>query len=307
VTDRLDHQIAVLASAQHGVFTCAQALSLGATRNQVARRVQTGRWSPLAAGTYAIAGSPHTWRQQVAAAVLAAGGDAAASHCTAAALWGLPGFAEDGVEVSRLKSGSYRSPLAVVRRTGLLPAHHVLACDGIRTTTPARTIFDLAGSVHPKRAERALDNALARKLVSLGRIRATHLELAEHGRAGSALIGELLEARGAGYVAPDSGLESLFLERAAERGLPEPARQVWLGHDGEIIGRVDLCYRDRRIVIEVDSERHHRTLLDRMSDEHRDEKLRRAGWHVVRVAEEPLRAGSPECFAELERVLRRIA
>jgi hypothetical protein len=307
VTDRIDHQIAQLASVQHGVFTCAQALSLGATRNQVARRVRTGRWSPLAVGIYAIAGSPPTWRQRVAAAVLGAGGGAAASHCTAAALWGLPGFAEDGVELSRLEGRSYRSSLAVVRRTGLLPAHHVLECDGIRATTPARTIFDLAGSVHPKRAERALDNALARNLVSLARVRATHRELAEHGRAGSALIRDLLEARGAGYTAPDSGLESLFLERAAERGLPEPARQVWLGHDGEIIGRVDLCYRDQRIVIEVDSERHHGTLLDRMSDEQRDEQLRGAGWHVVRVAEEPLRAGSSECFAELERALRRIA
>jgi len=303
----VDHRIGVLAARQHGVFTCAQVLAQGATRKQIAHRIKTGRWAADAPGLYVIAGSPRTWRQRVLAAVLAAGGGAAASHRTAAALWGLPGFSEDVVELSRLEGRSYRSSLARVRRTGLLPEHHILECDGIRTTTPARTIFDLAGAVHPKRPERALDNALARKILSLERLRATHRELAEHGRAGSALVREMLEARGVGYVAPESGLEAHFIDLAMRCGLPEPARQVWLGDHTRLIGRVDFCYREHRIVVEIDSDRHHRTLLDRTSDQRRDQLLGAAGWRVVRITEDVLRDRPTDGLEMIERLLAEAA
>ena len=52
-------------------------------------------------------------------------------------------------------------------------------------TTVARTVFDLAGIVHPLRAERALDNALSRRLCTYGQLVGVHADLARR-RAGAA-------------------------------------------------------------------------------------------------------------------------
>ena len=47
----------------------------------------------------------------------------------------------------------------------------------------ARTLFDLCGAVQARRAERALDTALARKLVTLPPLWRVLIDLAEHGDA----------------------------------------------------------------------------------------------------------------------------
>lgn len=59
-------------------------------------------------------------------------------------------------------------------------------------TTVARTLFDLAGALHPGRTERALDNALSRHLLTLEAVRETTIELRQHGRSGSSLMRRLL-------------------------------------------------------------------------------------------------------------------
>lgn len=57
-------------------------------------------------------------------------------------------------------------PDAVVHRARLLPSHHLTVVDGIATTRIARTLVDLAAVVHPRRAARALDNALSAGLIT---------------------------------------------------------------------------------------------------------------------------------------------
>jgi very-short-patch-repair endonuclease len=48
------------------------------------------------------------------------------------------------------------------------------------------------------------------------------------------------------------------------------------------IGRVDFAYPEARLLIELDSHRHHSAMLDRQADEARDRRLRAAGWRVER-------------------------
>jgi len=219
------------------------------------------------------------------AAVLDAGNGAAASHCSAAALWRLPGFRFDELDVARPHdSDCHRPSLARLHRTRLLPPHHVTSVDGIPVTTPARTLFDLAAMLNPHRTERALDNALA---MSPGLLRALHRmlpELAERGRTGITLMRQLLDDRPAGYIAPASGLEARLIHILDEAGIPTE-RQVDVGGDNWV-GRVDLRVVGTPVLIEADSARFHTSKLDRERDARRDAALRAAGYIPLRVTEE---------------------
>ena len=72
----------------------------------VRHRLATGRWLRIHAGVFALLGTQMNATVLVHAAVLAAGGDAAASHATAAVLLGIPGFALEGSEIN-VTAGSY--------------------------------------------------------------------------------------------------------------------------------------------------------------------------------------------------------
>ena len=82
-------EIARVAARQHGVVTRAQMLSAGMTQEQVKGARERGRIVDVHLAVYRVAGAPETPEGRALAAVLGAGRGAAASHATAAWLWGL--------------------------------------------------------------------------------------------------------------------------------------------------------------------------------------------------------------------------
>ena len=217
------------------------------------------------------------------AATLDLGAGAAVSHESAAALWRLPGFPTGAVHVSRATG---RSALSTVHRTHL-PDGHVGRVEAIPVTSPARTIFDLAGVLHRGRTERALDNALARGLTSMPALHSVTEALARQGRPGSSLMRRLLDERAGAYIPPESNLEARLHAVARRAGLDALVRQQNVGGD-DWIGRVDYLDRDRRLVVEVDSDLHHSSLLDESADARRDAALAGAGYTVLRIKEHDL-------------------
>lgn len=294
-----------LAERQYGVITFHQALACGLTPKQVHGLVVGGRWMTMAKGVYRVAGAPCSWEQRLMALTLAAGPDAAASHRSAAALLQIWGFRRDLVEVTTPRHQRRRGPheLGVIHRWRPFPAHHLTVIEGITTTRVARTLVDLAGVIHPKRAERAVDNCLAADIVSFHTIRGTFYELASRGRAGTACMRKILEDRGPQYIAPASEFEREFFAILDAAGLPRPVRQLDVGDDVDWIGRVDLAYPQFKVIVEVDSDRHHTSKLDREADAHRDQRLCAAGWRVVRVTEDDLRRGAPKALAILRELI----
>ena len=97
-----DAALAAVTARQHGVFSAGQAIELGLTWRRIHAGAAAGRWVRLHGGVYRIAGAPHTWHTGVLAACF--GGDAIASHRSAAVLWGLDGFRLGRVEVTRRQS-----------------------------------------------------------------------------------------------------------------------------------------------------------------------------------------------------------
>jgi very-short-patch-repair endonuclease len=156
----------------------------------------------------------------------------------------------------------------------------------IPVTSPARTIFDLAGVLHPGRTERAPDNALARRLATVAGLSQVADELARQGRPGSWLMRRLLADRAGAYVPPESNLEARFHAVAKAAGLTL-VRQQDVGGD-DWIGRVDFLDPQKRLVVEVDSDLHHSSMLDEAADTARDAALAGAGYTVIRISEHDL-------------------
>lgn len=240
--------------------------------------------------------------------VLESGPDAAASHRSAAALLGVPGFSRSGhPEVTTPRPRRHRTTGGVVHRWRPFPDHHLTVVEGIATTRPARTLVDLAGVLHPARTERAVDNCLSAGILTLADLHSTFIELAGRGRKGIALMRRLLDERGPGYVAPASELEARFLALVRDAGLPEPERQLDVGDHQRWAGRVDVAYPVHGLVIELDSRRYHDAKVDLEDDQVRDQGLMAGGWRVIRIRWKQLTERPDEVVSLLQRLLRHAA
>ena len=208
-------------------------------------RLEHGRLLQLTKHVLGVAGAPPTIGQRLMVAVLDAGPDPFLSHSAGAAYWKTSGFSLahlGSIDVTRPRLTIRRpSTVARVHEVLDLEADHVTVLDGIPVATPTRTVFELAGSVHPSCAERALDSMWARNLTSRPLLDQMLDDWADRGRAGTVLMRELLEARSFGYVPPASNLEARFAT-VAERFCVGPfRRQVDLGGQAWI-GRVDFLH-----------------------------------------------------------------
>jgi hypothetical protein len=285
----LDARLRSLALEQHGALSRRQAATAGADRWAVERRLRSGAWRLGTERVLVLEGTAETFEQRCIVAVLDAGHEAVVRGAAAAHVWGLPGFEGADIEVTRLRRRTRRrtEPLPA-HEPVLVPGHHRTVQRGVPVTTVERTLFDLMAAVRAGRAERALDNALARRLTSLRALRSIGEELCRRGRPGSALFRELLGARGVDFLPTESGLEAAFVALLVDAGLPEPERQVNLGGEGWI-GRVDFYVRPARLVVEIDSDWFHSSVLDAAADQQRDAALRAAGFGVLRITEDEIR------------------
>jgi hypothetical protein len=175
----------------------------------------------------------------------------------------------------------HRLPVGHFHESRARPASHVTIVDGIPVTTLERTLFDLAGAINEKRADRAIENVLARRYTTVERLWDVWADLAAPHRPGMRVMRKLLLKRGPGYVARESELEIRFSELLDANGIAQPAWQVDLGDDG-FIGRVDCLFRRAGLVVELDGRIGHVGPLDEARDAERDKRLGALGFRVRR-------------------------
>ena len=215
---------------------------------------------------------------------------------SAARLHGLPGATSEAIDVTQPEATVPLAKPSTSRRTSLLPTPHLTTVNGFPVTTVERTLFDLAGLSSPQRrrrgwtyipahrVERMLDDALVRKQVTLASVAKVLLDLAGRGRPGTRLVRRLLDERTEDYVPTESQLEDLFVRFLTEHDLPVPRRQVVLGSETTIIGRVDFVYDDVKLVVELDSRKFHSQRSVTINDKRRDLQLLAAGWMTLRMS-----------------------
>ena len=215
-------------------------------------------------------------------ACLAAGGGAHASHRTAARIWLLAGFESDAVvEVTTPTRRRRRIDDVIVHDTQVLGPRHVSSRHGIPVSTPARALCDLTWRCPPSLVERALDDALRRRVTTLRMLRAVYLDLAGPGRRRSTVMRALLEARDVGFDPTGSPKALQVLEWIVDAGLPRPVVEHRVR-----VGRrsfdVDLAYPELQVAIEYDGWDSHRSRSSFASDRARQNELELRGWLVLR-------------------------
>ena len=275
-----------LAHQQHGLVERRQATSLSPSRS--AARVELGRahWVDAGHGVHRLRGSPETEWQVAMTAVLQGGPGAVVSHHSAAALWGMPAARGTRTHVTTVRNANSRGDERVVlHRARRLATDHVTTLNGVPITRPERVPFDLANiGVPARRVERVVDRFWSDRLVSGRSLRRVAASLPTRGFRGTVLMRELLAERPNDWIPPASGLEGRVMHLLANAGLQSVERQVDLGGD-EWIGRVDFVDRTHKVVIEVQSERHHAALSSQQDDAERFARLRDAGFVVIEVWE----------------------
>jgi very-short-patch-repair endonuclease len=281
-----DQILRSIACEQFALVARRQAHDAGLRGRVLRRRIERGDWIPLSPRVMSSGATPLMPLMLAKAALLDVGGDAALARFSAAALWQLPGFELSPVHVVRSRNPGVRtSGLCVVHTSAAFDDRHVTELDGLRVTTPVRTIFDLAATLHPKRTELLLDRAWTRGLLGWETVHRTLDELGASGRAGITLLRELAADRPPDHRPPESNLEARVNELLIEDGQRPLERQVDLGDDIGWIGRVDLLDRECRVIVEVQSDLYHLSLTDQRRDAERKARLEAAGWLVIEISE----------------------
>jgi very-short-patch-repair endonuclease len=153
--------------------------------------------------------------------------------------------------------------------------------DGIPTTTPARTILDLAATLQAHRLERLLDQAEILRLTDYPSLDA--IASAHPGHRGATRLRNTLAKYQAGKLIR-SDLEERFFRLCDDHGLPRP--QV----NESVAGKeVDFFFADGRLVVETDSWQFHRTRQAFERDRARDAFLLTRGYRTVRVTHRALK------------------
>lgn len=167
--------------------------------------------------------------------------------------------------------------------------------DGLRVTSPARTLYDLARSSRPRLVERALGRAFRKELTTREEL---EVLMARHaGLPGSARLRPFL-----GDATPEftrSEAEDRFLAVVRSAGLPKPTVNVRVGRY-----ELDFYWPGQRVAVEVDGWEFHSSSFAFERDRERDAELAARGIRVVRVTWRQLTQERDVVLVRLARTLR---
>ena len=281
--------LAELATRSHGVVTRVQLLRAGITGDEIRHRLSLGALLREHGGIYRVGHRAPSVEARYLAAVWACGDGAVLSGRAAAYLWGILKGAAPPPEVTapsehRIKGVTTHRARHIARTT-----HR-----GIPITTVPRTLVDLASHL-------SLD-ALARACHEAGVKYETTPEQVE------AVLAKRRRTRGAAKLrAVTSGdvqallseLERSFQRRLKEAGLPLP--QTNRPAHGR---RVDCRWPDRRLTVELDSYRYHRSRHAWEQDRRREREARARGDEFRRYTYGDVVESPRLMLAELRGLLR---
>lgn len=274
----VDARIIALAGANGMVLTAGQLTKAGIGHHYIESR-RGGMLIPVARGVYAVGEVTPAVRLR---AVLAAMPVSAGSHTTAGRSHGLPLRPGDVVDVTTTRRTKLVIDGVRIRTTTWLPPDDVTTIEGVRLTTVARTLCDLAAVVARGRLQHVLEVAIATQKVAAGEVQACAAAWCRRGRAGSGVIRALDHE-----LLDDEPMAASELERRAARLLREAGLEGWQAqyrppwYDG-LRGIVDGAWPELKVVLELDGRRWHATAQAQVEDRRRDRAAIAHGWITLR-------------------------
>lgn len=252
-------------------FTLDQALASGLSRHHLAGRA----WTRLAPGIYQRAGAAAAPLQRLEASAQRLPPEAAFSGPTAAWLLGFSAELRPPIDVTLPRGSVVSARVGLLVHRAPLEAADVATVNGLRVTTPVRTIADLARTKPLVEAVIAADAALHQACVSVA-----ELWQWAAGHTGAKGVARLRRVIDLAEPRTESPMETRFRLVLVLGGLPRPAAQVRL-HDqrGRIVGRADFYYPAERLALEYDGGTHRESLV---GDDRRQNLLLAAGYRLLR-------------------------
>lgn len=287
-----DQQIAELARLQHGVVGRKELLALGMGRGAIEVRVERGTLHEVHRGVYVVGVRRISRRGRWMAAVIAGGPGAVLSHGSAGLLWGLVPPGASLAEITCADGGRARRP-GIRAHRGAVAEDERTTVDGIPSTSPFRTILDLAGELKGRQLERAWNEMQVRRLTD--RLSLDELLTRHRGRRGIAVLRELVRSTQPEGITRNE-LEERFVGFLDAHGLPRPRLNAPLRVRGRFI-EVDCLWEQERLAVELDGYQVHGTPRAFQGDRKRDRELLAEGWRSIRVTWRQL-GDEPEAVAE---------
>ena len=191
----------------------------------------------------------------------------------------------------RLHPGVYavgHTVLVPKGRTRRLDPEDITTIDGIRVTTIARTILDLAEVLNLRQLTTRIDRAEALKVFDLAELEAT---IARNPGPKTTTLREAL-----GAEAPsERELQRRFLRLCRRHGLPEPQQEAPIG-----AYRADFYWPASRLVVETDGRAHHERRAAFERDRQRDLDVAALGIQTLRVTWRMVTRREPELARTLK-------
>jgi very-short-patch-repair endonuclease len=287
--------IATLTERQQGQVTRAQLLEMEVGRGAIAYGLRQGRIHETFTGVYAIGdlALPPLWREMGAA--LTCGEEAFICDHSGAAVWGVRPRRAGDVDVTVPYRRNPRRAGVRVHRARIIDRQDLVVLDGVPVASPALVLLQVVAELSFTEFERAFDDALRRKLITLADARGV---LARYpGRPGA--------GRFAQFSASEHALEITYSD-AEQRmkalikkgGLPMPVLNI---RRGRVVP--DFIWKRERVIVEVDGFEGHGTRRAFEDDRARDAKLEAEGWTVLRFTWRQLKFEPEVVLVRLAQVL----
>lgn len=301
----MEHAIDEFASDQHRVITHEQLIDIGLSQSAINRRVACKRLHRIHRGVFVVGPLPLAAHGLRMAAVLACGEGAMLSHRSAAALWGLRPDNRATIDVTTPRAGTRSRHNVVIHRSRTLTAADIDTVDGIRCTSLARTLLDLAEILDRRGLERAIDRAEQLRILDMNAI--NDVLARAKGRRGAKLLRWVLDEHYAGSTLTRRKLEELMLAICRTAGLPRPRVNEWIALPNNTGYEGDFVWPQQRLIVETDGYETHGTRHAFEHDRKRDQRLMLAGWRVIRFTRRQVLNDPHSLAAALTRLLARAA
>lgn len=292
-------------STHLGIISAAKLVEFGCGERNVGQMVDRCELITMMPGVFRSAQWPCN-REQIMAAACARNPGALIGFTTAGQVWGLRRMTDPNIHtlITHGRSPEMRG-IIVHRCRRIDPVDIVQRPDGIRLTSPPRTLFDSADMIGREATASALEQLLNEQRVTFGTVADTLQRLYHPRRPGSSTMLAVIRSRPAWRAALQSDLEVKVLEEISKQGLPVPVTQfpMCLPSGRDIV--IDFAWPEARLAVEVDHPAWHDGVVDSHADKGRDRKLGTIGWSSARITDLDVNGGLREAVTDIGSILVR--
>jgi hypothetical protein len=289
----------------HGVIGAPRMKRLGCSPRTISRMVERGELITLLPGVFVSAQWP-IGREQLMVAVCERIQFAVIGFPTAGREWRHRGVSDPLVHALVPHGSSPQMVGVVVHRCRRIdPVDIVERPDGIRLTSPPRTLFDSADMLGLSSARSVLEQMLHDKVCTIETVIDTYVRLGHVNRPGTRTMRLVLASRPAWRSALHSGLEMTVLEAIERAELPPAVVQCPLELEPGRVIHFDFGWPAFKVGLEIDDPAWHEGVEDRHRDIRRDRKAATLGWHVLRASKIDVNGALDDALADVAAVLSR--